>query len=227
MKENFHQLPITGIGSAEWVVFSDFDGTVTAIETFNAVLELFTPEAYGRIIPRIYNGEMTIKDGVRALVESIPSSRYPEMLAFVAAQPLRPGLPELLDYLDGRGIPLVIVSGGLRGLVEAGLGPLTARVRGIYAPEAASDRPNLRLVSEYEGETEILAKVEVMNLYGQAGKIAIGDGITDLNMAGEADIVFARDYLADHLKRENRFFEPWDDFRDVLRRLMEILPEKS
>ena len=227
MKKNIPGFPKTEAGSADWVVFSDFDGTVTAVETFNAVLELFTPETFDRIIPQIYSREITIKDGVRALVESIPSSRYPEMLAFVAAQPLRPGLPELLDYLDGRGIPLVIVSGGLRGLVEAGLGSLASKVRAIYAPEVFTEGPNLRLWSDYEGDTEILAKVDVMNLFGPVGKIAVGDGITDLNMAGHADVIFARDYLADHLSREHLSFEPWDDFWDVHRRLMEILPEKS
>lgn len=56
----------------------------------------------------------------------------------------------------------------------------------------------------YEGDTELIAKVQVMAEYAAEQTIAIGDSITDLNMALHASIVFARDRLAKHLDEHQK-----------------------
>jgi 2-hydroxy-3-keto-5-methylthiopentenyl-1-phosphate phosphatase len=45
--------------------------------------------------------------------------------------------------------------------------------------------------------------------------IAIGDSITDLNMALHAPIVFARDRLALYLDESEKSYIPWQDFHDI------------
>jgi 2-hydroxy-3-keto-5-methylthiopentenyl-1-phosphate phosphatase len=196
-------------------VFCDFDGTITAEETFVAVLKQFAPELSAQLIPEIYARRLTLRQGVRQILESIPSSSYPEILEFTKSQLIRPGFLELLDLLESQGVPLIVLSGGLRGMVEVALGSLLSRVHAIHAVDVDTSGSHLRVVSAYEGDTELVDKVQVMAQYPAAEQIAIGDSLTDLNMALQAPLVFARDRLALYLDEQQKSYIPWNDFFDV------------
>ncbi len=87
------------------VVFCDFDGTITAVETFAGMLIEFAPELSAAILPQIYTKEITLREGIKKILASIPSSVYPEIIDYVANKPVRPGLKELIDFLEQKAIP--------------------------------------------------------------------------------------------------------------------------
>lgn len=207
------------------IVFCDFDGTIAAVETFVGMLETLTPELSSVLIPQMYDRILSLRDGVRQLLESIPSSRYDEIVRYAMDRPIRPGFSEFANFCNERAIPLVIVSGGVRAMVEAilereGLGD---RVRGVYAVDLDRSQDFLRVISPYEGESELLAKVKVMAEFDAEQTIAIGDSVTDINMALKADWVFARDRLQTYLESEGKPYIPWKDFFEVRDRLQQLL----
>jgi 2-hydroxy-3-keto-5-methylthiopentenyl-1-phosphate phosphatase len=201
------------------VVFCDFDGTITDEETFVALLKQSTPMLSERLMPEMYARRMSLRDGVRQLLESIPADRYPEFIEFSKSKVMRSGLPELLDFLDQHQVPFVVISGGVRIVVETVLGDLKARMAGIYAVDLDTSGEFLKPVSPFEDGTELVAKVKVMGQYPCDERIVIGDSITDLNMALAAPVVFARDRLAVYLHESNKPYIPWHDFRDIRRSL--------
>ena len=81
-------------------VFCDFDGTITSEESLERVFEHFSPDLYEPVKEKMMSLEITIREGVRQILETIPSSRYPEILEYVQDIPIRPGLEELLDFLE-------------------------------------------------------------------------------------------------------------------------------
>ncbi|MDJ0554563.1 MAG: HAD-IB family phosphatase [Microcoleaceae cyanobacterium MO_207.B10] len=197
------------------IIFCDFDGTITAQETFVAMLKHFAPEVSAQVMPEIYQLRITLREGVRQMLEAIPSERYPEIIEFSKTKQIRPGLVELLDFLDAEGVKFVVVSGGIRIMVETVLGKLVNRVEAIYAVDVTTEGDYLQVHSDFEGDTELMAKVQVMNLYDASEKIAIGDSVTDLNMGLEASLVFARDRLAKYLDERQKSYIFWDSFVDV------------
>lgn len=197
------------------IVFSDFDGTISASETFTRMLARFTPELAAELVPAMVEQRLTLREGVRRLVESIPSACYEPILEHLREIGLRPGLPELLDFLDARGVPFIVVSAGLRGMVEAALGPLRARVHAVYAMDVESSGPYLRVHSAFEQGDELLAKVAVMQRHPAHEAVAIGDSITDLQLALATPTVFARDRLCDYLDAHGHPYLRWQDFHDV------------
>ncbi|MGB7441916.1 MAG: HAD-IB family phosphatase [Coleofasciculaceae cyanobacterium] len=208
------------------VVFCDFDGTITAVETFVGMLKELTPELCSQLMPEMYARRLTLREGVRRLVESIPSARYPEIIEYSKTKPTRPGLTELIDFLETQAVPFVVVSGGLRCMVETVLGqvdtegkPLLERVEAIYAVDVDTSGEFLQVISEFEGDSELVAKVQVMAQYPAQEQIAIGDSVTDLNMALTAPRVFARDRLGQYLDEHNKSYLPWQDFFDVREQL--------
>lgn len=201
------------------IVFCDFDGTITAEETFVAMLKHFAAKPYDAMEKRMVEGRVTLRQAVRSLVESIPSSRYPQIIEFVKDKPIRPGFPELLDFLYFHGVPLVVISGGLMGSIAVKLAPFHHRIHAMHAAEVDAEEEFLRVHSSFESNEELVAKARVMKLYPCEQSIVIGDGITDLNSALAADLVFARDGLCRYLAKKNRPFIRWEDFFDVCNHL--------
>ncbi|CAF3681627.1 unnamed protein product [Rotaria sp. Silwood1] len=206
------------------IVFCDFDGTITSCETFVGVLKHFSPVLSNEIIPKILSKEITLRQGVRQIVESIPSSVYPdELLNFVQDKPIRSGLLSLIDYLDSRNIPFIVVSGGIRCLIETILKRenLLERCSKIYGIDIDSNQEKLKIISEWETEDELIGKVNIIKHECQNNEkiIVIGDSLTDLNASKYANIVFARDRLCHYMKEENIEFIEWIDFEDIKNKL--------
>ena len=200
-------------------VFCDFDGTITSKESLEGVFKRFAPDLYVPIKEKMMALEITIREGVRQVLESIPSARYPEILEFVQEIPIRPGFEQMLDFLDAQGVPFVIVSGGLRGMVDARLGALAKRAHKIFAADVDTGGEFLEVTSEFEGGSELVAKVGVMNLFDAKQRIVIGDGATDINMAQAGTLVFARDNLAFFLDQMKIPYKEWSNFFDVQKTL--------
>ncbi|MCA1994535.1 MAG: HAD-IB family phosphatase [Coleofasciculus sp. S288] len=215
--------------SVQRTVFCDFDGTITAEETFVGMLKEFSPELSEKLIPEMYARRLTLREGVRQLLESIPSARYADIIEYTKTKAIRPGLEELLDFLEAEGVPFVLVSGGLRSMVEAVLRrvsrktpSIVERVAAIYAVDVETTGEFLQVSSKLEGGTELVSKVQVMMQHPAEEQIAIGDSVTDLNMALEAPVVFARDRLCHYLDENNKPYIPWDNFFDIREKLSQL-----
>jgi 2-hydroxy-3-keto-5-methylthiopentenyl-1-phosphate phosphatase len=177
----------------------------------------FTPQLSAELTPQMYAKTLTLREGVRRLLESIPSRRYPEILEYARMSAIRPGLSELLDFLDANAVPLIVVSGGLRGMVETTLSQagLLSRVAAVYAIDLDTKGEFLAVHSQFEAGNEMVSKVQVMAQHPATEQIAIGDSVTDLNMALAAPVVFARDRLSQYLDQHRKPYLPWHDFFDV------------
>ena len=203
----------------ERIVFCDFDGTITKEETFVAILKEFSPNLASEIIPQIYERKISLRDGVKQILESIPAERIPDIIKFSEGREIRKGFEKLADFLALHQIPLVIVSGGLREVVLNVIGDLVKKIEKIYAVEIVNDGGFTRVISPYEDSNELVSKPSIMRLYNFKEAVSIGDSITDLAMSLEADIVFARDRLCGYLNEHNKAFYEWSNFIDVMNQL--------
>jgi len=201
------------------IVFCDFDGTITAEETFVAMLQQFVPDAARRILPDIHQQRLSLKQGVRLLLETMPAETYSQIVEFTRPKAIRPGFAAFLEFLEEKRVPFVVISGGLTGMVEAVVEPFLPRITAIHAMDVDLSGPLIRLRSRYEGETEMVAKADILATYQQQYAldecIAIGDGITDWNMALAASLVFARPPLTDFMETRQKPYVPWDNFDDI------------
>lgn len=214
----------------EYAIFCDFDGTITAEDTFTGMLKAVAPHLCDEYLPDIYAQKLTLREGVKRIIQSIPSQYYSQMIDYVDDIPLRPGLVELVKFAIAHQIPFHVVSGGLKDMVKRVLSqqtlgnrPLIEQVASINAVAIDTSQDYLQAISDYEGGTELVAKVEVMKQYPAQNSISIGDSITDLNIALNANISFARDRLAQYLDAAGHFYYPWEDFFTVQDRLMTLI----
>ncbi|NEO27935.1 MAG: HAD family hydrolase, partial [Kamptonema sp. SIO4C4] len=143
---------------------------------------------------------------------------YEAAIAFADDKPIRPGLAEFIDFLDSQQIPFHVVSGGLKGMVERVLQRenLLQRVASVTAVEVDTSEEKMIVPPQrFEGDSELVAKVQVIQHYTDGETIAIGDSLTDVNMALYVQHIFARDRLVQYLETANKPYLPWTDFRDI------------
>ena len=199
----------------ERIVFCDFDGTITTVETFIGMLKRFASDDYARVEKQVNQRRITLVNAVRRLVESIPSASFAAMQNYIGKQAVRPGFEELLDFLYDRHVPFVVISGGLLEQVQARLQPFEHRIHRMHAARIETDAEYIKVISKYENNAELVSKKEVMDTSNFKEAVAIGDGITDLTMADRADVVFARDNLCRYLDKIGRTYHRWETFLDI------------
>lgn len=201
------------------IVFCDFDGTITQQDTFIDVANRLVPEVWGPLQEQMFAFEMTLHEAVSRMVAAIASQHYPGIIAGAKSYPLRPGFGEFVRFLKGEAIPLVVVSGGLQDVVESALEEHRSGITNIHAAQIDDSAEHLRIHCEFESQTEIVAKAKVMEQYipenGTLDAVLIGDSLTDLELALQVPLVFARDRLAQYLRERDRAYIPWEDFSDV------------
>lgn len=204
------------------IVFADFDGTITMEDTLVGAIRLFAgEEEFQEYNQKLAKGEMTLSQVVRYAFDGAPSDRLPRMLEYVRSVPLRPGFEDFLDEMDRRGVPVVVISGGMRQFVEQTLAPFRDRLLGLHAVDLDASGPRMRLISAYDDGNELLKKTDVMALYEYRHAVGIGDSFTDRNMSRAVDTIFARDILAQYLEKLGEPYLPYETFYDVIRQFPE------
>lgn len=204
----------------EKIIFVDFDGTITSEETLNEAMKMcISPEMFDDGLKKMQSGEWTLRQAVTFAFDNISPDRMGDILEYVRTVPIRPGFSEFLTEMKKQGVPVVVISGGLKPYVEEKLEPYKDMLLDIISLDVDLTGPTIKLISPFDGTFDIIDKTKVMDQYSYRTATCIGDGLTDIGMAKKSDKVFARDILAQVLGKEKIPFTPWNDFNDVLKGL--------
>lgn len=200
----------------ETILFVDFDGTITAEETLDGAMRLFIPKKeYEEKVKEVLEGKISLSQALHSAFDHTPAAELPRLEEYVRGVALRPGFEAFLDTMDELKVPIVVISGGLKPLVETKLKAYENRFLGMHYVDIDTSGGFIRLDSKYDDGKEVLKKTDIMSQYEYRSAICIGDGYTDIHMALACDFVFARDVLAAALTEKGIPFHPWNDFYDV------------
>ncbi|EJZ22864.1 MtnX-like HAD-IB family phosphatase (plasmid) [Rhizobium sp. Pop5] len=210
-------------------VFSDFDGTISIQDVTDVVLSCFAEPEWEDIEQQWKDGLIGSAECMRRQIALIRASRR-ELDAILDTVAIDPGFPAFRDYCRVNGLPLTIVSDGVDYFIRHVLGrngitdlPVVANllhctvVDGLESYTLAA-APNSAGCSSGSG----VCKCRVVS--GMEPQIYIGDGRSDFCVAGRADLVFAKDKLADYCDDKNIPFIAFDDFTDLLSKMKAVIP---
>jgi 2,3-diketo-5-methylthio-1-phosphopentane phosphatase len=182
-------------------IFCDFDGTITLVDATDAVLEAFALPAWREWEARWVEGEISSRQCLARQVELLRTD--PETLTrFAEGLQVDPGILDLDRRCSERGIRLTIVSDGLDFVARA----ILRRVGLLHLPLYANhlvpgDAGTWSLSSPYaQPRCESAAgtcKCAVAGIPGgrRTDAIYIGDGRSDLCVAGNVATLFAKGWL--------------------------------
>lgn len=204
------------------ILFCDFDGTITTRDTLEGFMQLFMDEDIQIVSRRMFEQGYSVKQGVREILCRVTEEDYLAHMDYFENLPLREGFAAFLDFLTVCRLPLVVISGGIRGMVETTLAPYRAQIQGLYAADVEFSSGRVRIFSDYESEEEIVSKQQVMALYSCERAVCIGDSYTDFRMALACDLVFARDRLAEAMEKVKKPYYNYETFYDIMVKLKEL-----
>ncbi|CAN6631779.1 polyol phosphate phosphatase Pyp1p [Trichomonascus vanleenenianus] len=220
------------------IVFTDWDGTVTLQDSNDYMTDNLGFGVVKRkaINQEILEGTETFRHGFIRMLESIPQP-FQKCVEYLKAHvELDPGFADFYHWCAANNVPVVVVSSGMKPIIEALLGNL-------LGPEAVK---NIEIIANdvkvnEDGSWHIVYRDE--SSFGHDKSRAIrpyaqlenrppmfycGDGVSDLSAARETDLLFAkrgRD-LVTYCERENIPFTLFDSFKDIHSRVQQIYEGK-
>lgn len=210
------------------IVLFDFDGTITQDDTNVKLLEAFGNEANRAIEKAFISGK---KSSMQAMKEHFKHLELSEPLMkrfMLKTIRVDPSFKPFSEKLKSAGIPQAVVSGGFENVVRW----LFEREHieqdiPIYANRIHfNETVTLMFYHEHDsidcafGPCGNCKKTHIENYQSQGHTVVfIGDGLTDRCAAHQADILFAKDALADYCVQEGIEYYPFETFTDVDKQL--------
>ncbi|MEH6988032.1 2-hydroxy-3-keto-5-methylthiopentenyl-1-phosphate phosphatase [Cytobacillus firmus] len=217
---------------AEIAVFCDFDGTITEKDNIINIMKHFAPSGWEGIKNQVLQQEISIKEGVGKMFSLLPSKLKSDLTDFILKNAkIREGFQPFVDYLAEKDIPLYIVSGGIDFFVAPVLdkyGPFEA----VFCNGSDFSGDTIKILWPHSCDEKCendcgCCKPSIMRklVDEDTFKVVIGDSVTDLEAAKQADFVIARDLLLEKSKEMNlkhNAFETFYDCIEVLKNLNEV-----
>lgn len=206
-------------------VFVDYDGTITDLDTFDALVSEFAgSDAWQRLEDDLQAGALTLRQALAAHTRLLRCT-LDEADAFVErATRFDPSFAPFVHRCEREGVPLTILS--------SGLGPLISRAlerNGLHRVELVSNDATAHAdgwTMHFRDDSELgHDKAAVLRGAHERGEYVVfaGDGNSDFEAALAADRTFAKRGrpLERFLRARNAPFEPFKTFAEIERALFD------
>jgi 2-hydroxy-3-keto-5-methylthiopentenyl-1-phosphate phosphatase len=205
------------------MLFFDFDNTVTLGDVLDAVIERFSINEDWRQWEQAWQkGELSTLECLRRQIGNLRASQA-DLLAFVAGTAqMDPAFGSIVEWSTTHRVELSIVSDSFSVLVHEILRQNALFGIPVFANELVFSGDRLEAVFPYRDPACprcAHCKAQHLRRHADRVRIFVGDGLSDLCPALEADVVFAKGSLAAHLAQRNSPFLEFDSLLPVLQYL--------
>ncbi|QSO50199.1 MtnX-like HAD-IB family phosphatase [Alicyclobacillus curvatus] len=204
-------------------VFCDFDGTISKSDLIASIAYEFAGQTGRDLVRRVQHRELTVREGVEAIFQTIPSARLPEIKSYTQQLTVvREGFDDLVRECIRRGWLFAVVSGGLDIFVHPVVEPYRSKIE-VFANhlddsgETLSIQWNVTCDDLCDGGCG-MCKPTVLRRFKPYTdvQVVIGDGVTDVKAAAQADYVFARDSLLRVCREQGIACSPFESLAEII-----------
>lgn len=203
--------------SAPYLVFCDFDGTITTRDTIVFLTEKFGagPRFRKEILERIKSGKVSVFEAIRRELETVTSSWEEALAALDEHIDVDPGFASFVGWCRDNEYPVYVVSSGMEPVIEHFVDDIDIKVF-AHAVEPSPEGWRYTKRKQHE-KGHLVARAK------KRGQIVfVGDGTSDLPVVPYADILFAKSFLAEYCSQRGIEYSPFETFFDVRRKLEEL-----
>ncbi len=202
------------------IIQCDFDGTIIRNNLSVLLREKYARGDWQKIDADYLHGYLTVEQSNRLQFAFIKEPKE-KLQEFVRQHiELRPSFVEFVRYCQESAIPFVIVSSGLDFYIEPVLAQISMPDLELHCGQTSFGKNGI-IVSYIDPEGNIINKgfkrKHLSSLKKRDNNVVyIGDGLSDLEAARQADHVFATGHLERLLNTEAVACSAFSDFYDVL-----------
>ncbi|CAX43923.1 conserved hypothetical protein [Candida dubliniensis CD36] len=225
------------------IVFSDWDGTITLQDSNDYLTDNIGMGYDNRMIinDKILEEKQSFRDGFKEMLASI-NKPFDECIEILLQNvQLDPGFKDFYQYCQSKGIPIIVISSGMKpiiyALLEKLIGQEAIKTIDIISNDVRVDGDNWEIVFKDPesgfGHDKAKSIKEYLTSHGYAGDADTprptlfynGDGVSDLSAAKETDLLFAKHGkdLIKYCVREKIPYTEFNDFQDILNKVSKII----
>ena len=205
------------------IIQCDFDGTIIKNNLSVLIREEYACGDWQKIDSDYLHGHLTVEQSNKLQFAFIKEPKE-RLQAFVRQHiELRSGFVEFVRYCQESAIPFAIVSSGLDFYIEPVLAEIGLPDLELHCGRTSFSSDGID-VSYYDPDGNIVNqgfKKKYLIWLKERGTniIYLGDGLSDLEAACQADHVFAMGHLLDLLDRHSIEHSAFSDFYDLQRQI--------
>ena len=203
-----------------YTVFLDFDGTITIKDSLVVLLDTYAPASWWKLETVMLDGHTSELETLQREMAMVDATLDEALTLFDRTVAVDPSFPDLLAAAAALSAPVIILSGGLRLIIDhvldrAGYRAAEVRANGIEVTGKSWTVSSTPFRSRCPGcnHCKTGSLVTVQDRGGMA--VFAGDGSTDRCPAWEADVLFAKDNLAEYCQRHGIPYEPFSSLSDI------------
>lgn len=216
------------------IVFLDFDGAITRRDAVDAILETFADPRWLEIEEEWKAGRIGSRECLAAQMRLVRATKD-QVDRLLDSIEIDEGFVKLLETCAAHGVEAHIISDGFDYCIDRILGRqsmnLKTHLRSVRILsshlESQAGRWHVDFPSFHQSCAHGCAtcKPAMMSLLNRAGgpTIFIGDGLSDKYAAASADLVFAKDKLADYCRAQQIKHQQFVSLAEVAVQLNELL----
>jgi len=201
-------------------VLCDFDGTATLIDVTDTLYLKFGDEVCKANMERWARGEITTPEELQICF----SRMYPrkeEMEGFLDGVPLDPGFETLVSFCRRQGYEFAVLSDGLHWYIDRILERHGFEDIKVYANEITFQDDGVEFSFPWRDPDTPMrgtSKPSIVREYQQEGfaVVFIGDGLSDAEVAGVADLLYATDRFLEICREEGVPAIPFSELGEVV-----------
>ena len=203
-----------------FIVFFDFDNTITTIDVVDDMLERFSKDdGWKALEGRWQRGRIGSRECLKGQIEGIrvDKGRLDEYISTIKIDPY---FKKLLALFGSRGIRSLIVSDNFDYILNNILKRNGISGIEVYCNEAgfSGDKfsPGFPFMNNKCGDCANCKKTHLLSRKSEGVRtVYIGDGRSDVCASRVSDMVFAKDYLKELFEKENLPHIAIDSLKDV------------
>ena len=201
-------------------IYTDFDGTITKIDSLNMVLDEFAVSDWRSIEDKVTAHELSEKEALQAEFDlvHVPLNNAIQFLKKNAI--IDPTFKSFAEWCKTNKIELIILSGGFKEFIDTIFNKFGINGLKVYSNSLKIENNSWRIIQSELPKIKDLCNHCKTNHIKESQKngfkiVYIGDGNTDRCPAENADIVFAKDSLADYLELKKIKYFKYQNFSDI------------
>lgn len=205
---------------ARLVVFSDFDGTISTEDVGNRLFHYFSGGRSEEPVGQWRQGIIDSRQCLLAEAELMRDVTERELRDFIDTFSIDETFAAFVDLMRRQAVPFNVLSDGLDLYIDQLLEREGLTGLPVLANKARIEQKRLKLSFPYLedscGGCANCKGYHIRRLRPQGARtIYIGDGKSDLCALPEADIIFAKGYLAEYCRSHHIEYLPFEKFSAI------------
>ncbi len=201
-------------------ILSDFDGTVTPTQVLNTIYDKYAAPSYKQTLARWDKGEISTMEEVETVFKTVNSSRQ-DIEVFLSTVELDPGFSALRKLCVEKDYLFAILSDGFCWYIDYILNGNGVIGTKVYAGDIHFEDNGFRFSYPwYDASTPMrcTSKPTIVRDYQRHGYevVFIGDGLSDQEVLGVADVVYAKDVLLEYALETGEQVKPFESLVEVV-----------